>query len=86
MLQSVTIDDLCLYCQVSGESGRKLTESLAQAHEEELQAAGISITERNRERYALAVKAMTLHELDHPGENRPQGIKSMIAGLKYGGR
>lgn len=86
MLRSVTLDDLCLYCRVSGDAGQRLAQSLAEAHEEELASMNIPLTARNAERYALTVKAMTLHEMENPGAERPLGIQSMITGLRYGGR
>lgn len=82
---NVPIEDVALFCGVHDESGRMLASSLQAAAEEELDAAGIQYGPRNQERYGLAVKNMVFHELEHPGEARPEGLKSLINGLKYGG-
>lgn len=83
---NVPIDDVCLFCGVVDQSGKLLASSLQAAAEEELKAAGILYGPRNQERYGLAVKNMVFHELEHPGETRPQGIQSLINNLKYGGK
>ena len=82
-MESVTIEDLRLYCRVDEEAEDILLSQHADAAESKLTAAGIPITDRNRDRYALAVKAMTLHFLDHPGDALPQGIREMINDLKF---
>lgn len=83
MSQNVSLDDICLYCQVSGESGKRLVDTLSGAAEEYLISIGITPNARNRERFALTVKAMTLHELENPGTERPKGIQQMINSLKF---
>ena len=83
MSKYVSLDDICLYCQVSGESGRLLVDSLSNAAEEFLLSIDITPNDRNRERFALTVKAMTLHELENPGAERPEGIQQMINNLKF---
>ena len=82
-MTSVTIDDLRLYCRVDEEAEDLLLSQHADAAESKLTAAGIPLTDRNCDRYKLAVKAMTLHFLDHPGEALPQGIRDMINDLKF---
>ena len=82
-MTSVTIEDLRLYCRVDEEAEDLLLSQHADAAESKLTAAGIPLTDRNRDRYALAVKAMTLHFLDNPGEALPQGIRDMINDLKF---
>lgn len=83
MSQHVSLDDICLYCQVSGESGKRLVDSISNAAEEYLASIGIAVNDRNRERFALTVKAMTLHEMENPGAERPHGIQQMINSLKF---
>ena len=43
----------------------------------------IVLNDRSRPMIGLAVKAMTLHELDHPGEELPRGIREKINDLKF---
>ena len=82
-MQSVTPEELYLYCKADNEDQRKLVDQLAEAAEASLLSKNIPITEHNRLRVGLAVKAMTLHELDHPGEPTPQGIREKINDLKF---
>ena len=82
-MQSVTPEELYLYCKADNEDQRKLVDQLAEAAEASLLSKNIPITEHNRLRVGLAVKTMTLHELDHPGEPTPQGIREKINDLKF---
>ncbi len=82
-MQSVTPDELYLYCKADNEEQQLLVDQLAEAAEASLLSKNIPITERNRLRVGLVVKAMTLHELDHPGEPTPQGIREKINDLKF---
>ena len=82
-MQSVTPDELYLYCKADNEEQKLLVDQLAEAAEALLLSKNIPITERNRLRVGLVVKAMTLHELDHPGEPTPQGIREKINDLKF---
>ena len=82
-MQSVTPEELYLYCKADNEEQQLLADQLADAAEASLLSKNIPITERNRLRVGLVVKAMTLHEMDHPGEPTPQGIREKINDLKF---
>lgn len=82
-MQSVTPEELYLYCKADNEEQQLLVDQLAEAAEASLLSKNIPITERNRLRVGLVVKSMTLHELDHPGEPIPQGIREKINDLKF---
>ena len=82
-MESVTPEELYLYCKADNEEQQLLADQLADAAEASLLSKNIPITERNRLRVGLVVKAMTLHEMDHPGEPTPQGIREKINDLKF---
>lgn len=82
-MQSVTPEELYLYCKADNEEQQLLADQLADAAEASLLSKNIPITERNRLRVGLVVKAMTLHEMDHPGEELPRGIREKINDLKF---
>lgn len=82
-MESVTPEELYLYCKADNEEQQLLADQLADAAEASLLSKNILITERNRQRVGLVVKAMTLHEMDHPGEPTPQGIREKINDLKF---
>ena len=80
---SVTPEELHLYCKADSEEQQLLADQLAESNEAALLDKGIPFNERTRLRFALAVKAMTLHEMDHPGEPTPRGIREKINDLKF---
>lgn len=83
-MQSVTPAELYRYCKIDDDPEiQELAGELAEACEEYLIRLGIPFNEKNRARFALCVKAMTLHELDHPGEEYPGGIKGKINDLRF---
>lgn len=83
-MQSVTPAELCRYCKIDDDSDmRILAEELAEASEAYLTRLGVDMNDGNRARFALCVKAMTLHELDHPGEEYPGGIRGKINDLRF---
>lgn len=82
-MDSVSEEDLYLYCRADTEDQQTLALQLAQTHEVRLLNKGIPLTDRSRELFGLAVKAMTLHEMDHPGEETPRGIREIINDLKF---
>ena len=82
-MESVTPEDLYLYCKADSEEQKLLADQLAEAAEASLLSKGILINDRTRLRFALTVKAMTLHEMDHPGEELPRGIREKINDLKF---
>lgn len=82
-MESVASEELYLYCKADSEEQQLLAEQLAEINEAILLAKGIPINDRTRLRFGLAVKAMTLHEMDHPGEPMPQGIREKINDLKF---
>ena len=80
---SVTPGELHLYCKADNEEQQLLADQLAEAAEASILAKGIDLTDRNKLRFGLLVKAMTLHEMDHPGEELPRGIREKINDLKF---
>ena len=82
-MESVTPEDLYLYCKADSEEQKLLADQLAESNEASLLSKGILINDRTRLRFGLTVKAMTLHEMDHPGEEIPRGIREKINDLKF---
>jgi hypothetical protein len=82
-MESVTPEELYLYCKADSEEQKLLADQLAEANEASLLSKGIPCNARTRARFGLLVKAMTLHEMDHPGEPTPQGIREKINDLKF---
>lgn len=82
-MESVAPDELYLYCKADNEEQQMLADQLAESNEAALLAKGIPLNDRTRLRFALALKAMTLHEMDHPGEELPRGIREKINDLKF---
>ena len=82
-MESVTPEELYLYCKADSEEQQLLADQLAEAAESSLLSKGILINDRTRLRFGLIVKAMTLHEMDHPGEELPRGIREKINDLKF---
>lgn len=80
---SVIPEELYLYCKVDSEEQELLAEQLAESCEASLLSKGIPLNDKTRRRFALTVKAMTLHEMDHPGEELPRGIREKINDLKF---
>ena len=80
---SVTPSELARYCKVDDGEQRQLMIELAEAAEASLLAIGIPYNATTSARFALCVKAMTLHELDHSGEETPRGIREKINNLKF---
>ena len=79
----VTREELAVYCKVDGELLDHAC-SLAETMEHRLKRKGARDNPGTHADFCLVVKAMTLHELDHPGEKVPQGIQDMINELKFG--
>ena len=82
-MESVTKEELYLYCKADSEEQQLLADQLAEATETSLLSKGILINDRTRLRFGLTVRAMTLHEMDHPGEELPRGIREKINDLKF---
>ena len=82
-MESVTREALYLYCRADNEEQQELADQLAESCEASLLSKGIPLNEKTRLRFALTVKAMTLHEMDHPGEELPRGIREKINDLKF---
>jgi hypothetical protein len=82
-MQRVTPEELYLYCKADSEEQQLLVLQLAEVAEASLVDKNIVINDRSRPMIGLAVKAMTLHELDHPGEEFPRGIREKINDLKF---
>lgn len=82
-MESITPEELYLYCKADSEEQKLLADQLAESSEAALLSKGIPINDRTRQRFGLTVKAMTLHEMDHPGEELPRGIREKINDLKF---
>lgn len=82
-MKSVFSEDLYLYCRADSDEQKKLADQLAEDFESALFAKGIPLNDKTSQRFGLAVKAMTLHEMDHPGEELPRGIREKINDLKF---
>ena len=82
-MESVFPHDLFLYVKADSEEQQTLAEQLAEDCEATLLSKGIPLNERTKPRFGLLVKAMTLHEMDHPGEEYPRGIREKINDLKF---
>ena len=82
-MESVTPEELYLYCKADSEEQQLLADQLAESAEASLLSKGIPLNDNTKLRFALTVKAMTLHEMDHPGEPTPQGIREKINDLKF---
>ena len=82
-MESVTPEELYLYCKADSDEQQLLADQLADANEAALLSKGIPLTDRTKPRFGLTVKAMTLHEMDHPGEEVPRGIREKINDLKF---
>lgn len=79
----VSRDELAVYCHLDEGELLDHAVSLAETMEKRLNRKGALDTPGTHEDFCLAVKAMTLHELDNPGEKIPQGIQDMINELKF---
>lgn len=82
-MESVFPQDLFLYVKADSEEQQNLATQLAEDCEAALLSKGIPLNERTKSRFGLTVKAMTLHEMDHPGEELPRGIREKINDLKF---
>lgn len=82
-MESITEEELYRYCRVDTDEQKALALQLAETCEAELLAKGIPLTASSMLLFGLTVKAMTLHEMDHPGEELPRGIREKINDLKF---
>lgn len=82
-MESVFLEDLFPYVKADSEEQQSLATQLAEDCEAALLSKGIPLNAYTRPRFALTVKAMTLHEMDHPGEEYPRGIREKINDLKF---
>ena len=78
----VTREELAAYCRLDEDALIDEAVRLAEVMESRLNRKGARDTKATHSDFCLAVKAMTLHELDHPGEALPQGIQTIINELK----
>ena len=79
----VSKEELAVYCRLDDESTIRAACKLAERMENRLKRKGAVDTPVTHDDFCLTVMAMTLHELDHPGEKIPQGIQDMINELKF---
>lgn len=75
--------ELAAYCRLDDDL-IDAAYTLAERMENRLKRKGAVDTPATHDDFCLTVMAMTLHELDHPGEKIPQGIQDMINELKFG--
>lgn len=78
----VSREELAAYCRLDEDALIDEAVRLAEVMESRLSRKGATDTPATHADFRLAVKAMTLHELDHPGEALPQGIQTIINELK----
>ena len=78
----VSKDELAVYCHLDEGPLLDHAVQLAAVQEERLISKGCVDSIGKHGAFCLAVKAMTLHELDNPGQKIPQGIQDMINELK----
>jgi hypothetical protein len=78
----VSKEELARYCKLDEDALIEEAVSLAETMERRLQRKGAVDTPATHADFCLAVKMLTLHELDHPGEKIPQGIQDVINELK----
>lgn len=79
----VSREAIAAYCRLDEEELINEAVALAETMESRLKRKGAVDNTATHADFCLAVKAMTLHELDHPGEKIPQGIQDMINELKF---
>lgn len=79
----VSRDEIAAYCHLDDGALLDHAVELAEVQEERLISKGCVDTPGRHGAFCLAVKAMTLHELDNPGQKIPQGIQDMINELKF---
>ena len=73
-----------LYCRCDTEEQGNLAVQQAEAAEAYLEGAGVVYSNRNAQRYAQVVKALTLHWMDNPTMPAvPDGLQGMINQLKF---
>lgn len=78
----VSRDELAVYCHLDEGPLLDHAVNLARTMEKRLFRKGALDTPGTHEDFCLTVMAMTLHELDNPGQKIPQGIQDMINELK----
>ena len=78
----VSREELAAYCRLDEDALIDEAVRLAEVMASRLNRKGAKDTPATHSDFCLAVKAMTLHELDHPGEPLPQGIQTIINELK----
>lgn len=73
------------YCRIDEDDTelRRTALELAEAAEAYLIRHDMMPAVPTNPRAALCVRAMTLHNLDHPGEPYPGGIQGMLNDLKF---
>lgn len=79
----VTREGLLRYCRIDEDDPlADEAEAVAASVEDYLIRQGIDVRGDDT-RVALCIKAWTLHNLDHPGEETPGGIRELINNLKF---
>ena len=78
----VTRNELAVYCHLDEGPLLDHAVDLADVWEERLINKGCMNTPGKHKTFCLAVKMLTLHELDNPGQKIPQGIQDTINELK----
>lgn len=80
---SVTREQLLGYCRIDEDDPLAETAvQVAGAKEDYLTRQNIPVPGKDG-RVGLCVMAWTLHELDHPGEETPRGVRELIQDLKF---
>lgn len=82
-MESVTREELLGYCRIDEDDPlADRAVQIAGAKEAYLRRQRVPIPGTDG-RAALCVMAWTLHEIDHPGEETPRGVREMIQDLKF---
>lgn len=82
-MQSVTRKDLLGYCRIDEDDPLADTAvKIADGVEDYLLRQDIPVPGTDG-RVSLCVMAWTLHQVDHPGEETPRGVREMIHDLKF---
>lgn len=82
-MESVSRADLLGYCRIDdddplADTAVKIAESVeAYLVRQDIPVLGVD------GRVKLCVMAWTLHQVDHPGEETPRGVREMIQDLKF---
>lgn len=79
----VSREELATYCRLDEDDLIEQALELSEVMERRLLRKGCVDTPATHGDFCLAVKAMTLNELDNPGGKLPPGVRETINELKF---